>query len=185
MTSLVAALPSGTPVEIWFQDEARVGQKNGLVYQWAKRGSRPRQPKDQRTAWAYIFGAVCPARDEGAALVLPRADTEAMQLHLEEIGRTVAAGAHGIVVMDKAGWHTTTALKVPANLSLLHLPAYSPELNPQENIWQFLRQTYLSNRVFDGYDAIVDACCKAWNALLAEGKRIFSIATRSWATISQ
>ena len=72
-------------MEIWFQDEARVGQKNGLVYQWAKRGSRPRQPKDQRYASAYIFGAVCPARDEGAALVLPRADTEAMQLHLQEI----------------------------------------------------------------------------------------------------
>ena len=66
-------MPPGTPVEIWFQDEARVGQKNGLVYQWARKGSRPTQPKDQRYASAYIFGAVCPARDEGAALVLPRA----------------------------------------------------------------------------------------------------------------
>ncbi|QNT69533.1 hypothetical protein [Defluviicoccus vanus] len=59
MTDLAKGLPEGTPVEIWFQDEARVGQKNGLVYQWARRGTRPRQPKDQRTAWAYIFGAVC------------------------------------------------------------------------------------------------------------------------------
>ena len=75
MAELAEDLPPGTPVEIWFQDEARVGQKNGLVYQWAERGSRPRQPKDQRYASAYIFGAVCPARDEGAALVLPRADT--------------------------------------------------------------------------------------------------------------
>jgi hypothetical protein len=125
-------------VEIWFQDEARVGQKNGLVYQWARRGSRPRQPQDQRHASAYIFAAVCPARAEGAALVLPRADTEAMQLHLEEIGRTVAPDAYGVVVMDKASWHTPPALKVPANLSILYLPPYSPELNPQENIWQFL-----------------------------------------------
>ena len=185
MTELAGDLPPGTPVEIWFQDEARVGQKNGLVYQWARRGSRPRQPKDQRYTSAYIFGAVCPARDEGAALVLPRADTEAMQLHLEEISRMVAPGAHGIVVMDKAGWHTTAVLEVPANLSLLHLPPYSPELNSQENIWQFLRQTHLSNRIFDGYDAIVDACCKAWNALLAEAGRIKSIATRTWANISQ
>ena len=99
MTELAEDLPPGTPVEIWFQDEARVGQKNGLVYQWAERGSRPRQPKDQRYASAYIFGAVCPARDEGAALVLPRADTEAMQLHLQEISRMVMPGAHGIVVM--------------------------------------------------------------------------------------
>ena len=178
-------MPAGTPVEIRFQDEARVGQKNGVVYPWAKRGSRPRQPRDQRTQWAYIFGAVCPARDEGAGLVLPRADTEAMQLHLDEISRVVAPGAHAIVVMDKAGWHTAAALKVPANLSLLHLPAYRPELNPQENIWQFLCQTYLSNRVFDGYEAIVDACCKAWNALLAEAGRIKPIATRAWAAIGQ
>ena len=69
-------------------------------------------------------------------------------------------------------------------MSLLPLPAYSPELNAQENIWQFLRQTYLSNRVFEGYQAIVDACCKAWNALLAETGRITSIATRTWAAIS-
>ena len=185
MNELRQELPPGTPVEIWFHDEARVGQKNGLVYQWAKRGSRPRQPHDQRTAWAYLFGAVCPARDEGAALVLPRADTEAMQVHLQEISRTVTSGAHAIVVMDKAGWHTTPALQVPANLSLLHLPPRSPELNPQENVWQFLRQTYLSNRVFDDYEAIVEACCRAWNALLAEAGRIASIATRTWATISQ
>jgi hypothetical protein len=185
VTALSEERPPGTPIEIWFQDEARIGQKNGLVDQWAKRGSRPRQPKDQRYASADLFGAVCPARDEGAALVLPRADTEAMHLHLQEISRTVADGAHAIVLTDKAGWHTTAALEVPPNLSLLHLPPNSPELNPQENIWQFLRQTYLSNRIFDGYDAIVDACCKAWNALLAETGRITSIASRTWASIGQ
>jgi hypothetical protein len=79
------AIPRGTPVEIWFQDEMRVGQKNGLVYQWAKRGSRPRQPKDQRYANAYLFGAVCPARDTGAALVLPCANSDAMQKHLHDL----------------------------------------------------------------------------------------------------
>ena len=178
-------LPASTPVEIWFQDEARVGQKNGLVYQWARKGSRPIQPKDQRTASAYIFGAVCPARDTGAALVMPRADSEAMALHLAEISRNIAEGAHAIVVVDKAAWHTARGLEIPDNLSLLFLPPYSPELNPQENIWQDLRQTFLSNRVFEGYDAIVDACCKAWNALLAEAGRITAIATRTWAAIGQ
>ena len=72
-------LPAGTPIEVWFQDEMRVGQKNALVYQWANKGTRPRQPKDQRYANACVFGAVCPARDAGAALVMPRADTEAAQ----------------------------------------------------------------------------------------------------------
>jgi hypothetical protein len=179
------ALPAGTPIEIWFQDEMRVGQKNGLVYQWAKKGTRPRQPKDQRYANAYVFGAVCAARDTGAALVLPYADTWAMQQHLNEITRHVTTGAHAVLVLDKAGWHTTKRLRVPANITLLHLPAASPELNPTENIWQYLRQTHLSNRVFDNYKAVVEACSSAWNKLLAETNRIMSIATRMWAATGQ
>ena len=86
----MSRLAPGTPIEVWFQDEMRVGQKNSLVYQWARKGSRPRQPKDQRYENAYVFGAVCPSRDTGVALIMPQADTEAMQAHLEAIGR--AAG---------------------------------------------------------------------------------------------
>lgn len=178
-------LAAETAIEIWFQDEMRVGQKNGLVYQWAKKGTRPRQPKDQRYANAYVFGAVCPARDTGAALVLPYADTWAMQQHLNEISRHVATGSHAVLTLDKAGWHTTKKLRVPHNITLLHLPPASPELNPAENIWQYLRQTYLSNRVFASYDDVIDACSQAWNKLLAEAGRIASIATRRWATIGQ
>jgi len=86
----VSTLASGTPIEVWFQDEMRVGQKNSLVYQWPRKGSRPRQPKDQRYENAYVFGAVCPGRDTGVALIMPYADTEAMQAHLDAIGRAVA-----------------------------------------------------------------------------------------------
>ena len=178
-------VPPDTPVEIWFQDEARVGQKNGHVYQWAEKGTRPRQTADQRYENAYIFGAVCPAHDKGAALVMPRANAEAMQKHLEEISQSIATKAHGVVIMDGAGWHKSGALKIPENLSILFLPPYSPELNPTENIWQFLRQTYLSNRVFETWEAIVDACCDAWNRLIAETGRIKPIATRNWATNGQ
>ncbi len=103
----------------------RIGQKNGLVYQWAKKGTRPRQPKDQRYANAYLFGAICPARDMGAALVLPFANAGAMQHHLNEISRRVTVGAHAVLTLDKAGWHTTRKLHVPANISLLHLPPAS------------------------------------------------------------
>jgi transposase len=174
-----------TPIEVWFQDEARIGQKNGLVYQWARKGSRPRQPKDQRYANAYLFGAVCPARDKGAAIVMPYANTGAMQAHLDEISRHVAPGAHALILLDKAGWHTTRKLRAPANLSLLHLPPRSPELNPTENIWQYLRQTWLSNRVFKSYEHIRDVSCEVWNKLTAETGRISSIATRQWAVIGQ
>jgi hypothetical protein len=89
------AIPA-TPIEIWFEDEARIGQKNGQVRQWARRGTRPRQPADQRYDNAYLFGAICPARSVGATLALPHADAEAMQLHLDEISRHVAEGAHAL-----------------------------------------------------------------------------------------
>ena len=107
LSAHLAELPKGKPVEIWFQDEARIGQKNGIVRQWARRGTRPRQPADQRYKSAYLFGAICPARGTGAALALPFADTEAMQLHLDEISRHVAPGAHAVLLLDRAGWHTT------------------------------------------------------------------------------
>ena len=181
----MSKLPPGQAVEVWFQDEMRVGQKNGQVYQWAKTGSRPRQPKDQRYENAYVFGAVCPARETGAALIMPRADTEAMRKHLEELSREVAEGAHAIVILDQAGWHTTAKLVIPANITLMPLPPACPELNAQENVWQYLRQTYLSNRVFNSYTDILDACQHAWRALLKETGRIASIASRPWAVIGQ
>lgn len=116
--------------------------------------------------------------------MLPAANGHAMNLHLAEISRQVVPGAHAVVVLDGAGWHQTGGkLRVPDNVSLLHLPPYSPELNPVENVWQFLRQNHLSNRIYENYAAIVDACCTAWNALVAEPHRITSIATREWAVI--
>jgi hypothetical protein len=155
-------LAEGVPIEIWFQDEARVGQKNGLVRQWARRGTRPRQPADQRYESAYLFGAICPARGVGAALALPCANTEAMQLHLEEISANVAVGAHAVLIFDRAGWHTTPNLVIPENITPIWLPSRAPELNPVENIWQYLRANWLSNRVFETFDDIIDAICDAW-----------------------
>ena len=172
-------------IEIWFQDEARIGQKNGLVRQWARRGTRPSQPADQRYESAYLFGAICPARGKGAALALPFADTQAMQLHIDEIARHVARDAHAVLLMDRAGWHTTAHLRWPKNITPILLPSRAPELNPVENIWQFLRANYLSNRVFKTYDNIIDAACDAWNKLIAKPQTIMSIGTRKWAHIGQ
>jgi len=162
----------------------RVGQKNGQTYQWARKGTRPRQPADQRFENAYLFGAVCAARGTGAALVMPYADTEAMKAHLDEISRKVVKGSHAVIVMDRAGWHITGKLELPPNISLLFLPPYSPELNPAENIWQYMRQNWLSNRVFGTYDDILDVVCDAWNKLIALPETITSIANRKWADIN-
>ena len=119
--------------------------------------------------------------------MLPYANTEAMNLHLQEISRRVASGAHAVLVLDGAGWHGAAALEVPGNITLLPLPPYSPELVEQrrcstvENVWQYLRQNQLSLRVWDDYAAIVATCCKAWNALVAMPDRLASITRRDWA----
>jgi hypothetical protein len=163
------------------KDEARIGQKNGLARLWARKGTRPRQPKDQRYDSAYLFGAICPAKSKGAGLVMPYADTQAMQTHLEIISARVARGAYAVLLLDRAGWHTTHKLKVPRNILPILLPSRAPELNPVENIWQFLRQNWLSNRVYESYDAILDAAADAWNRLLDLPDQIKSIGLRDWA----
>jgi hypothetical protein len=158
-----------------------VGQKNKITRRWARRGTRPSAPRDQRTQSAYIFGAICPAAGKAAGLVLPRCDTQAMALHLVEISRAVASGAHAVVLLDQAGWHTSRKLSVPDNLTLVPLPAKSPELNPSENVWQFMRDNWLSNLVFASYRDILDHCCSAWNKLVDQPWRITSIGLRDWA----
>src|SRR6266446_10338492 len=113
------------------RDADRSGQKNKLTYRWVTKGSRPRAVHDQRTQSTYMFGAVCPVRGAGAALVLPACNTEAMQLHLDEIATKVTPGAHAVVVLDQAGWHKSQALKVPNNISLLQLPPVRPNSIPR------------------------------------------------------
>jgi transposase len=171
--------PAG--IEIWFADEARVGQKNKMTRRWARRGSRPSAPHDQRTASAYIFGAICPKEGKGAGLVLPACNTGAMNLHLAEIATQIAPGRHAVVLVDQAGWHLSSRLAIPPNITLVPLPPKCPELNPQENVWQFMRDNWLSNRVFKSYEDILDHCCHAWNKLVDQPWRIRSIATRDWA----
>ncbi len=181
MATIRAGLAKATAIEIWWQDEARVGQKNKITRRWAKRGTRPAAPHDQRTRSAYIFGAICPARGVGAGLVLPRCNSAAMNLHLQEISANVAPDAHAILILDQAGWHLSKTLKVPDNITILPLPPKSPELNPVENIWQFIRDNWLSNRVFTSYNDILDHCCDAWNKLIDQPWTIMSIGLREWA----
>lgn len=128
---------------------------------------------------------MCPARDVGAALVLPTVNADMMALHLAEISSQVKAGHHAVVIVDGAGWHQLGGkLTMPENISLLHLPPYAPELNPVENVWQYLRQNFLSNRLFNEYADILDACCHAWNAFVSVPGAIKSIASRTWATVN-
>jgi hypothetical protein len=124
---------AGKPIEVWFQDEARVGQKGSLEYIWAPIGSRPPAVRDNRHDSVYLFGAICPSRAVGAAIIMPAANSEAMSEHLKEIGTQIVPGAHAVLVCDGAGWHQKGGrLKVPDNITLLPIPPYTPELNCME-----------------------------------------------------
>ena len=119
---------AGKPIEIWFQDEARIGQKNKITRRWARRGTRPSAPHDQRTRSAYIFGAICPAQGSAAGLILPRCNTAAMALHLAEISRTVTPGAHAVLLLDQAGWNLSDKLNIPDKITLMALAAQTAKL---------------------------------------------------------
>jgi hypothetical protein len=141
--------------------------------------------RDVRHDSAYLFGAICPDRGVGAAIIMPTVNTEAMNQHLKEISTQVAPSAHCILTCDGAGWHQLGgALEVPDNVTLLPLPAYSPELNPMENVWEYLRANKLCGRVCNTYDAIVDARKAAWEFLITDPARIRSIGQREWACVS-
>ena len=177
--------PEAERVELWFADEARIGQKGRVTHVWYQKGVRPRGRREQGFASAHLFGAVCPERDAGVALVLPEVSTAAMNVFLAELARAVPAGTHAALALDRAGWHVSEDLGVPTNLTLVPLPPYSPELNPVEAVWLYLRERWLGHRVLaGGYAAVVDAARAAWNALLAEPGRLRSLTSFPWLPAS-
>lgn len=141
--------------------------------------------RDNRHTSAYLFGAICPERGVGAAIIMPGVNAEAMAEHLKEISTQIAPGAHAVLICDGAGWHQTGGrLKVPDTITLLPLPPYCPELNPMENVWDYLRQNKLCSLVWDTYEAIIDACENAWNWFVNDKQAIKSIGTRKWACVN-
>ena len=174
------ALHPGKRIQIWFQDEARVGQKGRTAHRWWIRGERPLGLCDRRFTSAYIFATVCPATGNSFALVLPKANTKAMSRFLDDFSATLDPEVHVLLVMDQAGWHGAKELTLPKNVTPVPLPAYSPELNPVERVWLYLRERFLSHRLLDNYDAIVEACCKAWNAFSADVERVRSLTSYNW-----
>ncbi len=137
--------------------------------------------KGSTTVFRMDLRAICPAESRAAGIVMPRCNSEAMSMHLEEIAFHVAPGAHAVVLLDQAGWHGSVELVIPPNITLMPLPPRCPELSPVENVWQFMRDNWLSNRIFKSYDDIVDHCCYAWNKLADQPRRIMSLGLRQWA----
>ena len=147
---------------------------------WAERGSRPRAVRQTEYKWAYVFGAVDPLSGKSSALISPTVNTELMGDHLKMIAEEAGGDTHVVLVLDGAGWHKAKALKVPANMTLLFLPPYSPELMPMERVWAWMRSHDLSNRVFKDEAEIDQACAESWNKLTPE--RLQSITATTWLT---
>ena len=164
--------------EVWFQDEARFGQKGSLTRVWARRGSRPTRLKQTEYDWVYAYGAANPLSGDSLAWLMPTVNTGLMSLYLEHLGRHVGPARHVVLVLDQAGWHVAKDLRVPVNITLLFLPPYSPELNPIERVWCFLKEHHLSNRVYADYDDLLAAGSAAWNARTPQ--RIRSICRTGW-----
>lgn len=136
---------------------------------------RPPGPADRRFESLYLFAACRPGTDQAFALALPEATTTTMNVFLAGFAAQLAPGTHAVLLLDQAGWHGGGRLVVPGNVTLLPLPAYSPELNPVERVWLYLRERYLSHRVLRDYGAVLDAACRAWNRLAAETGRLASL----------
>ena len=167
-------------VEIWQQDETRIGQQGSLTRIWAPTGTRPRKVKQQQFISTYIYGAVCSQTGDSFALILPYTNTDAMQLYLVELSKHIKDDKHVALVMDNAGWHVAKELTIPRNITIIPLPAYSPELNAMEQVWQWLKLHYLSNCCYPNYNAIVDRACYAWNQFAKQPDLVKSISTREW-----
>ena len=146
-------------------DEARFGQQGTITNVWAKRGSRPRAVRQTRYEWVYLYAAVEPASGESAALVAPHVNTGTMNAFLKILDAERKADEYFVLIMDQAGWHKSRDLKLPDGITALLLPPYSPELNPTENLWHYLRSHYLSNCSYEDYEALLAAGTKAYRKL--------------------
>jgi transposase len=166
----------GKRIRLFFQDEARIGQKGRTCHIWWKRGNRPPGLCDKRFTFAYIFACVEPGTDNGFALVLPYANTEAMQQFLDRFAATIGENEHAVIILDQAGWHDSRALCVPENVTLVALPPYSPELNPVERVWLYLKERFLSHRLHNDYEAMMTAC-SFWPIVAAKRSRNCCIAS--------
>jgi len=181
---MVAAIKTEHPqqrLEVWFQDESRFGQQGTISRIWGERGSRPRRALQTEYKWIYLFGAVCPESGQSIGYLMPTANTECMNIHLEEISRNICADTHVLLLMDRAGWHLSQDLKVPPNITLVPLPPYSPELNSIELAWLYIKTRYLSNRVYADYDALFDAGESAWNRFAANKELVKSLCKSNWS----
>jgi transposase len=150
-------------LKVFWEDEARFGQQGTITRVWAPTGSRPRAVRQTQYDYLWVIGAVCPETGQAEGLLSPRLNTEVINIFLKQFSQSLCADEHAVLVWDGAGFHRSRRLQVPENITLVPLPPYSPELNPIENLWHFLKSHHWSNRVYEDYEHLIQATEEAWN----------------------
>jgi putative transposase len=162
-------------VQVWFEDEARFGQQGTLTRVWARRGSRPRGVRQTQYTFLSVLTAVCASTGAASGLISPTLNAAVVNLFLEQFSRELPAGVHAVLLWDGAGYHTSEDLRIPKNVSLIQLLPYSPELNPVENLWHYLRSHYWSLRVYRDYEELEESAVEAWREVCLKPALVSSI----------
>lgn len=142
---------------------------------WAKVGTRPRAIQQNQYDYLYVFAAVCPETGAASGLITPEINTPMMNAFLEQFSQELPADVHAVMVLDRAGWHTGKGVVVPANVSLIYLPPKSPELNPAENLWHYLRSHFWSNRLYKTWQDLKDAAIDGWRRICLIPEKIKTV----------
>ena len=158
----IAAAHPDKRLRVYFQDESRFGQQGTLTNVWARKGSRPTAIRQTEYQYLWVIGAVCPETGHAEGLLSPQLNAKIVNEFLAQFARTLPADEQAVMIWDGAGFHVAKELRVPENVTLVKLPPYSPELNPIENLWHYLKSHFWSNRAYDDYDALEQAAVDAW-----------------------
>lgn len=184
LPALLQALRAKHPdkrVRVYFQDESRFGQQGTTTNVWARRGSRPTAVKQTEYKYLWVLGAVCPETGQAEGLLSPQLNTKIINIYLRQFSQALPADEHAVMIWDGAGYHTSDDLQVPENITILQLPAYSPELNPIENLWHFLKSHYWSNRAYGDYDELEKAAVHAWQLAVLDPELMKTVCAAPYA----
>ena len=177
----IACQQPGKRLRVFFQDEVRFGQQGSITRVWAPTGSRPRAVRQTQYDYLWVIGAVCPETGQAEGLLSPRLNIDVINIFLEQFSQTLAEDEHAVMVWDGAGFHRAKHLKVPTNVTLILLPPYSPELNPIENLWHFLKSHHWSNRAYEDFEHLTEAAEQAWKKTCLDNEIMKTVCHASYA----
>ncbi len=169
----VSAQHPDKQLRVYFQDESRFGQQGTTAAVWARTGSRPTAVRQTEYEYLWVIGAVCPETGHAEACTVfgcrsSTLNTAIINVFLSQFAATLPADEHAVMVWDGAGFHRSGQLAVPPDITLIQLPPYSPELNPIENLWHYLKSHFWSNRSYEGYDTLESAAMSAWRTAVLD-----------------